>query len=118
MHTIRKILKILIYVSIFALFLFFAMYNNQQVVSIHMLVWQTPQLPVWILVFISLILGLILGLALVTGVVLSANKEKKRLHKEMKSIKSELNRLRNVSIEEEVDSEKKIIEDDTIDNEA
>jgi len=113
MHTVQKIIKILIYVGIFALFLFFAMYNNQQMVSIHLLVWQTPNIPVWILIFISLILGLILGLILVTSAVVSANTEKKRFQKELKTTKEELNRLRNVSIEEEVDAENKIVKDDS-----
>jgi len=118
MQTLKKILKILVYVIIFTLFLLFAMYNNQQTVTVHFLVWQTPNIPLWMLVFISVIMGLILGLALVIGAVVSANRDKKQLQKEMKTMKSELNRMRNASIEEDTDTENKPVKNGTTNQEA
>ncbi|MBN2105659.1 DUF1049 domain-containing protein [bacterium] len=118
MQTLKKILRILVYVVIFSLFLLFAMYNNEKTATVDFLVWKTPIIPLWMLVFISLILGLVLGLVLVTGAVFSANKEKKQLQKEIKKIKDELNRMRNANIEEEVDTENEPVKDDSANQEA
>ena len=63
-------------------------------------------MPVWALIFISMAIGLIVGLLLTVGSVIAANAEKKRLRKEIRSTKNELNRMRNVSIEEDFDEEK------------
>lgn len=101
MQTFQKIIKILLLVIIFAILLIFAMYNNQQTNHIRFLDWQTPESPVWILVFISIIIGLVLGMAITTSAIISANQEKRQAHRELKKVKAELNRMRNVSIDDD-----------------
>ena len=100
MSTVQKIIQIIIYVILLAVLLVFAMQNNQEAVSVHFLNWQTVIMPVWILVLLSLIIGLLLGLAVTTTLVLQANKDKRTFQKELKKVKAELNRMRNVPIEE------------------
>lgn len=101
MQTFQKIIRILVLVIIFAIFLIFAM-ENQQMSFIKFFSWQTPNSPIWILVFISIIIGLILGMALTTGVIVTANQEKRQAQRELKKVKAELNRMRNVSIDEDI----------------
>ncbi len=105
MGTVQKILQIFIYVVLVALVLVFAMENNEQKASVQFLQWQTVIMPIWILILLSLIIGLAIGLLLTTGLVIQANRDKRRYQKEMKRIQAELNRMRNVSIEEDSDTE-------------
>ena len=111
MSTIQKIIQILIYVLLLAVLLIFAMSNNEQTVSVKFLGWQTMQMPVWILVILSLIIGLVLGLALSTGLVLKANQEKRAVQKDFKKVKAELNRMRNVPVEEESGTETETVQE-------
>jgi uncharacterized integral membrane protein len=111
MSTVQKIIQILIYVLLLAVLLVFAMGNNEQTVSVKFLGWQTVQMPVWMLVMLTLIIGLVLGLVLTTGLVLKANGEKRAVQKEFKKVKAELNRMRNVPVEEETDTETETVQE-------
>ncbi|MBN1780194.1 LapA family protein [bacterium] len=105
MQSINKLMNILIFVVLFIIFVTFAMQNNQQMAPVTFFMWQSPNMPIWTIIFISMIIGTAIGFVLTVSVLLNANREKKKLLKDIKTTKAELNRMRNVSIDEEIEED-------------
>ena len=81
----------------------FAMQNADISVPINFYKWTTePQLPLWMVMYLSFIAGMIFWLGVSIYQVLSLKGENRKVHKKMKSLEDELNRLRNVSVEDAV----------------
>lgn len=81
----------------------FAMQNAAVSVPINFYKWTTdPQLPLWLVMYLSFIAGMIFWLAVSIYQVLSLKGENRKVHKKMKSLEDELNRLRNVSVDDAV----------------
>lgn len=91
-----------IVIAIVILFcLFFAFENQGQTVSVEFIKWKTPVLPLYIFLYISFGLGMLFWLCISALNILKLKGEIHRLHRENRKIVGELNRMRNVSIEEE-----------------
>lgn len=86
------------------LILGFALQNQQQTVSVKILNWKSPVLPLYIFLYISFGAGLLFWVLISMLNMLKLKGEIHRLQRENRKVKDELNRLRNVSIEEEVES--------------
>ena len=81
----------------------FAMQNAAVSVPIKFYKWETVNdLPMWLIMYISFIAGMIFWLGVSIYQVLSLKAESRRWHKKTKALEGELNRLRNVSVEETV----------------
>ena len=84
----------------------FALFNMEQTVSVEFFKWQYPVIPlVWYL-YIFFFMGLIMGLAICGYEFIKMKNIAHRLTKENKKIKSELDSMRNASLEEDVDQTK------------
>jgi len=93
---------ILIVISVILL-IGFAMQNADISVPINFYKWTTdPELPLWLVMYLSFIAGMIFWLGVSIYQVLSLKGENRKAHKKMKSLEDELNRLRNVSVEDAV----------------
>ena len=83
------------------LFLLFAFYN-QDTLTVDFLKWTSPPLPLYIFLYIAFALGLLFWLLISALNTIKLRADIHRLQRENRKIRIELDRLRNVSIEEEV----------------
>lgn len=82
----------------------FAIQNQEQTVTVHILKWESPVIPLYLIVYLSFITGLITWLIVSSVKIVSLKGKNHSLQREIKKIKNELNRLRNANIEEEIDT--------------
>ncbi len=83
----------------------FAFQNLEKTVSVVFLagVYETGELPIWIIVYASFALGMIFWLSISVFQVLALKREIKKSEKENNRIRKELDSLRNLSIEDEIE---------------
>ncbi|MFO7891534.1 MAG: LapA family protein [bacterium] len=82
----------------------FAIQNQEQTVSVHIIKWQSPIVPLYLIVYLSFIAGLVTWLIVSSFKIFSMKGNNLSLQKELKKVKEELNRLRNANIEEEIET--------------
>ena len=81
----------------------FAMQNATVNVPLKFLKWETVNdLPLWLIMYLSFIAGMIFWLGVSIYQVISLKSESRKWQKKTKQLESELNRLRNVSVEDSV----------------
>lgn len=80
----------------------FAMQNTHQQVVVQFVNYETIPLPLWIVMYLSFAVGLLLWLLVSIMQILGYKNQLRKQKKENKSLKLELDRLRNVSIEDSV----------------
>ncbi len=84
----------------------FAMQNTDVSVPVKFLKWQTStDLPLWVIMYVSFVAGLLFWVVISIIQMLGMRNENRKVKKELKKLKDELNRLRNVSVEEAVTKE-------------
>ena len=81
----------------------FALFNMEQTVSIQFFKWTYPVLPLVGYLYIFFFIGLLAGLGVSGFEFFKLKKETHLLTRENKKIKAELDKMRNASIEEDVD---------------
>lgn len=93
-----------VFMAIAVIFLiFFAMYNADISVPIKFFKWQTiHDLPLWMVMYLSFIAGLVFWLLVSIFQLVSLKNENRKCRKKIGNLESELNRLRNVSVEDAV----------------
>jgi len=79
----------------------FALQNQQQTVSVKILNWKSPVLPLYIFLYISFGAGLLFWVLISMLNMFKLKGEIHQLQRENRKARDELNRLRNASIEEE-----------------
>jgi|YelNatPaOPRAMG01_1025707.scaffolds.fasta_scaffold00104_49 uncharacterized integral membrane protein len=79
----------------------FALQNTDQLVSVRFLTWETPNLPLWVFLYAAFALGVLTWLILSISRFLSLQSEVRRAQREARKLREELDRLRNLAIEEE-----------------
>lgn len=79
----------------------FALQNQEQTVSVRILNWISAELPLYFFLYIAFGVGLILGIVLPSLNLIQMKAEVRRIRKENKKNREELNRLRNADLEEE-----------------
>ena len=80
----------------------FAMQNTEQQVSVAFLKWQTINLPLWVVMYVSFAAGVLFWLIVSIFQIITLKTRNRKAQKEIARLKEELNRLRNVSVEEAV----------------
>ena len=81
----------------------FAMQNMEVSVPLKFWKWQTiNDLPLWVVLYSSFVAGMLFWLVVSIIQMVGIRSENRKLSKEMKKLKDELNRLRNVSVDETV----------------
>jgi uncharacterized integral membrane protein len=100
MWIIRWILGALLIIIILG----FALQNQEQTVSVQIINWQSPVLPLYFFLYIAFGAGLLTWLLVSTMNIMKLKGDILKLHREKKKVMEELNRLRNANIEEDIDS--------------
>lgn len=82
----------------------FAMQNAEQQVSVSFLHWQSNNLHLWMVMYISFTAGLFAWLVISIFHTISLRSENIKINKEVARLRDELDRLRNLSVEESITS--------------
>jgi uncharacterized integral membrane protein len=99
MWLIRWILTALVIIVILG----FALQNQQQTASIQFLNWKSGVLPLYLLLYLAFCVGFLLSVLVSALHLLNQRREIHKLHKTNRRIKEELDRLRNIHIEEDIE---------------
>ena len=79
----------------------FAMQNTDVMVPVKFWKWQTStDLPLWVVMYASFVTGMLFWVVISIIQMVGLRSENRAQKKEVKKLKDELNRLRNVSVEE------------------
>lgn len=97
------IIKWILLLAVILLVIFFAGENAEQEVQINFWGWQSAPLLVWQVMFISFACGMIVWLGVSIIRIIQLKNEIRGLKKENTKLRDELDHLRNVTIEEDVD---------------
>lgn len=97
------IIKWILGALILLLIIGFAIQNTEQTASVRFIKWESQELPLWVFMYISFGVGMVVWLIFSIFRVVGLKAETRRVKKENKRLKEELDNLRNVSIEEETE---------------
>ncbi|WP_025270695.1 LapA family protein [Hippea sp. KM1] len=95
-----NILRIILTVLILVVLGLFVVYNTQSV-NVSYLGIKFENMPLWLVVFISVFTGILIGWFFMFVDELSIKRELKRREKEIKSLKEEIAQLRQLTITKE-----------------
>lgn len=79
----------------------FAMYNTQEIVTVRFLNWEST-MPLWVAMYLSFAAGIVFWLLVSIFQIIALKSENRRCRKNLKRFREELDRLRNISVEESV----------------
>ena len=96
-----KLVKMIVLILIVLALVYFLM-NNNDLTTVNLIYKQTNQIPVANVMLITFGIGLVFGFLIATVSIISAKNTSRQLRSKNKKLTDELNRLRNVNIEEEV----------------
>ncbi|MCD6167088.1 LapA family protein [bacterium] len=85
----------------------FALQNQHQMVQIHIFGWVSPEMPLYAVVYLAFAFGMLAWLVASILKILQLKTEIRRIQKKNADLREELNKLRNLPIEEEIASEPK-----------
>lgn len=97
------VVKWIVFVLLMLIVLAFAYYNHEQTASVQIFNWVSPILPLYLILYAAFAVGILVGIVISIFNIIKFKSRTHRLQKENKKIKEELNRLRNASIEEELE---------------
>lgn len=80
----------------------FALQNTDQQVTVTFIKWQSVNLPLWVVMYVSFAVGILFWLVVSILQILGLKNTNRKNQKEIKKLRQELDRLRNVSVEEAV----------------
>lgn len=78
----------------------FAMQNADQLVTISLLHWKSQNTPLWVVMYLAFAMGVFFWMIVSLFKAVTLRTENQRIVKETKKLKEELDRLRNISVEE------------------
>jgi len=96
MWIVRWILGALLIIIILG----FALQNQDQTVTVKIIKWQSPILPLYFFLYLSYAAGILTWLLVSTLNILKLKGDVHKLHREKRKIMDELNRMRNANIDE------------------
>ena len=80
----------------------FAMQNTHEAVSVRFLTYQSIDLPLWVIMYVAFAIGLFFWLIVSIFQILSLKNQLRKKAREIKRLRAELDKLRNVAVEDSV----------------
>ncbi len=96
------VLKWILAALLIVLILGFALQNQHQMVQVHVVNWVSPELPLYLIVYIAFTFGLFTWLLTSIFKIVQLKADYRQAKKETKQLQDELDKLRNLSVEEAV----------------
>ncbi len=100
MWIIRWVIAVLVIIFIIG----FAVQNTEQEVTVTFLNWESGEMQLWVVMYIAFAAGIFTWLVISIFHAISLRAENAALKKEVVKLKEELDRLRNLSVEESLSS--------------
>lgn len=100
MWIVRWILGAILIIAILG----FALQNQEQTVTVKLIRWQSPVLPLYFFLYLSFAAGILTWVLVSTLNILKLKNDIHKLQREKRKTMEELNRMRNANIEEELES--------------
>ncbi len=97
------IVKWILFILFFLILVGFALQNQDQEVSVQLLKWRTINLPLWVFIYATFAIGVLFSIIISILNIFRLKTENLKLQKQHRKVKEELNRLRNVNVEEDAD---------------
>lgn len=107
------ILKWVLAAILIVIILGFALQNQHQVVQVRIVNWISPELPLYFVIYISFAFGLFTWLLTSIFKIMQLKTECRQLKKQGRRLQDELNKLRNLTVEEAVSTSE--IEEEQLD---
>ncbi len=98
------IIRWIFWVVVLLFIIYFATQNATQTVIVKFYKYQSNQLPLWVVMYISFAVGILVWLVGSIFKVLQLKNEVRKMNKENTVLRKELDELRNIPIEEETDA--------------
>lgn len=98
MWVVRWILGALLIIIILG----FALQNQDQTVTVKIIKWQSPVLPLYFFLYLAYAAGILTWLLVSTLNILKLKGDVHKLNREKRRIMEELNRMRNANIDESI----------------
>ncbi len=95
------ILKWIFWVFMLLFIIYFGSENSTQAVYVKFIKWRSPELQLWVVMYLSFGAGMLVWLFGSIFKVLQLKNEMRKLNKDNAVLKKELDSLRNISIEDE-----------------
>ena len=95
------VFKWIFWVIVLLFIIYFGAENSTQTVYVKFIKWRSPQLQLWVVMFLSFGVGMLVWLFGSIYKVLQLKTEMRRINKDNSTLRKELNSLRNISLEEE-----------------
>lgn len=95
------ILRWFLMVVVLLLLIYFGAENSTQTVYVKFVKWQSPELQLWMVMYLSFAAGMLVWLFGSIFKILQLKNDIRKLNKESGTLRKELDNLRNISIEEE-----------------
>ena len=80
----------------------FSLQNQHEVVNIHVFNWMSPELPLYFIIYLSFALGILTWLLVSIVKTLQLKADIRQYKKQSQQLQDELNKLRNLSVEDAV----------------
>ena len=87
------------------LILGFAFQNQHQMEQVHIWKWISPEVPLYLIIYIGFSFGMLTWLSVSIFKIMQLKVECRQLKNQNNQLRDELNNLRNLSVEEAVESE-------------
>ena len=97
MRLFKALLSIVVLLGILMILL-----KNTEPVAIDLLVRQFENVPIAVVILITVGVGIFIGYALALSVIMTSKAEARILRNENKKVSDEINSLRNIAVDEEV----------------
>ena len=94
------IIKWILWVIIVLFIIYFGT-QNAQLVNVNFIKWTSPDLHLWVVMYLSFGIGILTWLFASIFKVLQLKTEMRKVNKENTNLRQELDNLRNISIEDE-----------------
>lgn len=95
------IIKWILWVLVLLFIIYFGAENSTQTVYIKFIKWRSPDLQLWVLMYLSFGFGILVWLFASIFKILQLKNEIRKTNKENSTLRKELDKMRNISIEED-----------------
>lgn len=98
------VIRWIFWVVMLLFMIYFAMQNTEEMVRVNFFVWRTQELPLWMVMFLSFAVGILVWLIASIFKIVKLQNEVRLLNKENNVLRKEVDELRNIPLEEDMDT--------------
>lgn len=98
------VIRWIFWVVMLLIMIYFAMQNTEEMVKVNFFAWRTQELPLWMVMFLSFAVGILVWLIASIFKIIKLQNAVRLLNKENNALRKEVDELRNIPLEEDLDA--------------